>query len=223
MRDCDLSVLPARSAILLNGAISLAGQAIDEPLATAIEDERFVWRHFGMMRKRLARRDVPMLLSPGAIRAICELETDFLRDRPVILIDDIRKPYGSPRRAEAELAGLDFVTLREGAGFSSRPDRGVFQGGSVAISALQFALATGASEIGFLGVDIVNADAPRFYETEGDVAYSGIAGAEKRILAHIALARDCAAPRGVELVNHSPVSALRTIGMDYWPLDQTVS
>ncbi|TMV51864.1 glycosyl transferase, partial [Thioclava sp. BHET1] len=35
--------LPERSAILLNGAISLADQI--QPLAIAIEDERFVWRH----------------------------------------------------------------------------------------------------------------------------------------------------------------------------------
>jgi hypothetical protein len=223
VRRADLPSLPDRVALLLNGAISLIGEQIREPLAVAIEDERFVWRHFDLMRKKLARRDVPLLLSPGVIRAICELDVDFLRERPIILVDDIRKPYGLPRRDRAELAGFDFAVLDGEAGFSSAPDRGVFQGGSVAISALQFALATGAREVGFLGVDIANANAPRFYETEGDVAYSGIAGAEARILAHIALALDVAEARGVRLANHSRLSALRSIGLDYRPLDQTAS
>ena len=223
VKGADLSSLPDRSALLLNGAISLIGMQICEPLAVAIEDERFVWRHFDLMRERLVRREAPLLLSPGVIRAICELDGDFLRDRPLILIDDIRKPYGLPRRDKTELAGFEFVVLEGEAGFSSDPDQGVVQGGSIAISALQFVLATGAREIGFLGVDIANADAPRFYEQEGDVAYSGIAGAEARILTHIALARDVAAAKGVRLSNYSAMSALRSIGLDYGSLDQTAS
>ncbi|MDB5553596.1 MAG: glycosyl transferase [Rhizobium sp.] len=223
VKGADLSSLPDRGALLLSGAISLIGMEIHEPLAVAIEDERFVWRHFSLMREKMMRREVPLLLSPGVIRAICELDRDFLHHRPIILIDDIRKPYGVPRRGKAELAGFDFTVLGGEAGFSSDPDRGVFQGGSVAISALQFALATGAREIGFLGVDIANADAPRFYETEGNVAFSGIVGAEARILAHIALALKVAEARGVRLSNHSQVSALKSIGLDYRPLDQTAS
>jgi len=223
VKGADLFSLPERCALLLNGAISLIGMQILEPLAVAIEDERFVWRHFNLMRERLVHREVPLLLSPGVIRAICELDRNFLRDRPIILIDDVRKPYGLPLRDKTELGDFDFVLLGGEAGFSYDPDRGVFQGGSVAISALQFALATGAREIGFLGVDIANANAPRFYEKEGDVAYSGIAGAEARILAHIAVARNVATERGVRLSNHSAMSALGSIGLDYRPLDRTAS
>jgi len=217
VKDSRLDLLPSRSALLLNGAIGLTGQQIGEPLAVAIEDERFVWRHFAMIRRHVAV-ETPLLLSVGAIRAICDLDPDFLRDRTVILIDDIRKPYGAPRRTDAELGGFDHAVLRDGAGFSTRPDIAVFQGGSVVVSALQFALATGATEIGFIGVDIANADAPRFYEDDGTAAFSGVAGAEGRILDHIALARDVAAKRGVRLANHSAVSALRSIGLDYVPL-----
>jgi hypothetical protein len=214
----DLSRLPARSAILLNGAISLIGGAIKKPLAVAIEDERFVWRHFAMVRDRCAA-DTLCLFSPGVLNAISELDAGWLAGRLVIMIDNIRKPYGAPRRTQRELEAFDFVSLDGEAGFSADPDRGVFQGGSVAISALQFALATDAARIGFLGVDIANADAPRFYETADDIAFSGIAGAEKRILAHMALAKRFAEHKGVVLINHSPVSALRTIGLDPQPLD----
>lgn len=206
--------VPARCALLLNGAISLIGEGIADPLAVAIEDERFVWRHFDMVRGHVPA-DVPMLLSPGAIRAFCDIDADFLKGRIVVLIDDIRKPYAHPRRNDAELADLDHVTLRGPAGFSMRPDKGVFQGGSVVVSALQFALATGAEEIGFIGVDITNADTPRFYEQDGGAAFSGVAGAAKRILDHIALADDIVGYRGIRLVNHSSLSALNSIGMDY--------
>lgn len=214
----ELSVLavPPREALLLNGAISLIGEGLAEPLAVAIEDERFVWRHFGMIA-RYVPSDVPLLLSVGAIRAICDLDRTFLKGRSVVLIDDIRKPYGHPRREGADLAAYSFAVRRGAAGFSSEPDRGVFQGGSVVVSALQFALATGATEIGFTGVDIANADSSRFYEKQGAAAFSGVAGAEARILEHIALAGDIADYRGVRLINHSPVSALRSIGLDYVP------
>lgn len=217
VKDSPLDLLPPRTALLLNGAIGLIGQGIIEPLAVAIEDERFVWRHFAMITKHVTP-DIPMLLSIGAIRALCDHDAGFLRGRRVILIDDIRKPYGAPRRSDTDLAGFRHAVLRGSAGFSSRPDLGVFQGGSVVVSALQFALATDASEIGFIGIDITNADAPRFYESDGSAAFSGVAGAEGRILDHIALGRDEAQKRGVRLRNHSAVSALRSIGLDYAPL-----
>lgn len=210
--------LPPRRALLLNGAINLLGQGLADPLAIAIEDERFVWRHFETIARHVPR-DVAMLLSPGAIRALCDHDAGFLQERPVVLIDDLRKPYGHPRREDADLVGQGHAVLRGGAGFSSEPDRGVFQGGSVVVSALQFSLATRATEIGFIGVDIANADAPRFYEEEGTAAFSGVADAATRILGHIELASDIADYRDIRLVNHSPVSALRSIGLDYVPLD----
>jgi hypothetical protein len=222
VRQARLESLPARCALLLNGAISLTGARLTEPLAVAIEDERFVWRHFDMIASRVPV-DVPMLLSPGAIRALCDVDADFLVGRSVILIDDLRKPYGHPRRDDAELANLEYATLRGPAGFSMLPGSGVFQGGSVVVSALQFAMATGARAIGFIGVDIVNADAPRFYEEDGGTAYSGVAGAEKRILDHIALADDIAGYSGIRLLNHSKVSALNSIGLDYVPLAVSAS
>ena len=217
IKDAPLHDLPPRRALLLNGAISLIGERIAEPLAVAIEDERFVWRHRDLIARHVGP-DIPMLLSVGVIRALCDIDPTFLTGRRIVLIDDIRKPYGQPRRREMDLTGMPGVTLRRAAGFSAEPDGGVFQGGSVAVSALQFALAAGVGEIGFIGVDIANADAPRFYEAEGESAFSGVAGAETRILDHIALARDIAAARGIRLVNHSPVSALASIGLDPVPL-----
>lgn len=214
--DVDLAALGPRTAILLNGAISLAGVQIGAPLAVAIEDERFVWRHFAMMREKIAG-DAICLLSVAVLRAICEHDASFLAGRRVILIDDIRKPYRGRRREAGELAQLDFARLNAdgSAGFSSDPGRGVFHGGSVVVSALQFAVFCAPERIGLFGIDITNADNPRFYETAGESAKSGVARAGKRILAHVALAIAVCRERGIELLNFSAVSALRECGLAY--------
>lgn len=202
------------SALLLNGAISLIGNQIAHPLGVVIEDERFVWRHFEMMRQKIAL-STPCLFSVEVLRAIFEQDASWLENRTVILVDNIRKPYGRVRRTDRDLQIMPNVTLDADAGFSAMPDQGVFQGGSVVVSALQFALSLDVGQIGFIGIDLTNAKSPRFYERPGESAFSGIVGAEPRILAHMVLARDHATAKNIRLVNHSPVSALSKIGIHY--------
>ncbi len=206
------------TAILLNGAMSLIGKEIGTPLAVAVEDERFVWRHFDLMRAKIDAGTL-CLFSVGVIRAICELDRSWLADRRIILIDDIRKPYRARRRGATELAGIASATVSDDglAGFSNDPSFGVFQGGSVAISAIQFAAYCRPRTIGLFGIDISNADRPRFYEKAGDTAKSGIAGAEERIVRHILLAREVCLRRGTEVANYSPVSVLRGTDVGYDP------
>lgn len=219
--EASKEAVGAGAALLLNGAISLIGNAIMNPFAVAVEDERFVWRHFDMISQKVPK-GTPCLLSPGVLRAICEIQPTWLIDRKVILIDDIRKPYGLARRSSRELRDFSYARMSEDnlAGISTAPDRGVFQGGSVVVSALQFALAAGAREVGLLGIDISNANGPRFYEEGGKAAFSGIARAEARILDHILLAKMIADERGQLIVNHSPISALGSIGFSYVPLHE---
>jgi hypothetical protein len=198
----------------LNGALHLLPSVITKPLAVAIEDERFVWRHFDLL-KRIPTGCV-CLLSVSVIRAICELDRTWLRDRPIVLIDNLRKPYGVARRDTAELRKLNYVRLSEDGdvGFSDDPFAGIFQAGSVAVSAAQFAVSWTPRSIGFVGIDLSNADEPRYYETT-DKAYSGIVAAQQRIVDHLVLARNIAAERGIHVVNHSPVSALVGMGFGY--------
>lgn len=216
VNDNDLTTMEKRSAILLNGAIGLIGQVIAEPLAVAVEDERFVWRHFSLLRTHVSRETI-LLLSTEVIRAICEIEPPFLAGRKVILIDNIRKPYRQVLQPPERLSALPFVVFdaQREAGMSLDPDKGVFQGGSVAISALQFAMFCEPREIGLLGIDIINADQPRFYERAGQAAGSGIVRARNRIVAHFRLAKDLCARRGIPINNHSSVSALVAEGFGY--------
>ncbi len=213
----DFSRVALHEAILLNGAINLIGTRIGAPLAVAIEDERFVWRHFPLMREKIGAGTI-CLLSVGVVRAICETDRGWLADKRVILVDDVRKPYRLRRRSDDDLRHLNFAVLADdGAGFSRDTSRGVFQGGSVAVSALQFAVFCRPAIIGLFGIDISNAGEPRFYEKAGDTAGSGIAGAAGRIVAHFALARRVCAEDKIEILNFSPVSALIGAGFPYDP------
>ena len=216
MRDNDLARLADETAILLNGAILLIGETIRRPLAVAIEDERFVHRHFEMMREKVPGEAV-CLLSVEVLRAICEKEVGWLAHKHVILIDNIRKPYAACRRSVDELQALDFVVLDEKkeAGISLEPDFGVFQGGSVVISAVQFAMNCGPETIGLFGIDIGNAAQPRFYEKKGGTARSGVAQAQARIVSHLGLAQQVASRHGQTFRNYSAVSVLCDYGFPY--------
>ncbi|WP_246697442.1 hypothetical protein [Rhizobium sp. G21] len=117
------------------------------------------------------------------------------------------------------MRGRNWVRLSDdgATGFSSAPDKGVFKAGSVAVSAMQFALACSPRRVGLLGVDISNAGAgaERFNEKAGKVAFTGVARAQDKIVAHLSLAREIALSRGVAVTNYSPVSALRAAGFGY--------
>ncbi|MDQ0321189.1 hypothetical protein QO002_003327 [Pararhizobium capsulatum DSM 1112] len=216
IKSTDVSKIPPHSAVLLNGAMALMDQGLPAPLAIAVEDERFVYRHFERFLAPL-RCDIPCLLSVAVMRAICELKQDWLAERKILLIDSIAKPYGRDARSIDELETLPFVCFNgdHSAGFSVAPEKGVFQGGSVAVSAVQFAVACRPEMIGFVGVDISNADMPRFYEGKENAAFSGIARAEERILKHLDFASEIAGGSGIAFTNFSRISALGKCGIPF--------
>ncbi len=216
VRNNDLSLIPEGSAILLNGALALVGHGLARPLAVAIEDERFVYRHFAMLKEKVDG-DIVCLLSVPVLRAICEKDREWPAHHKIILIDNVRKPYRLARRDAAALGRHPAAVLEAdgSVGFSRDPDWGVFQGGSVVVSALQFAVRCKPATIGLLGIDISNANEPRFYEAKGAMAKSGVARATERIVSHLQLARRVAEAEAIAILNHSPVSVLRSAGFGY--------
>ncbi|QCP88064.1 glycosyl transferase [Cereibacter sphaeroides] len=214
LRDQDVSQLPKRSAILLNGAAGIASHVA--PLFVAVEDERFIWRHFSMLRD--VGPDCGLLLSPGAIRAILEQDREFLKDRKVSLIDNLFKPVHEVRRRETDPSLISILdTTRR---LSLAPEVGVVPAGTVALSAMQFALAAKPARISLAGIDLKNASGPRFYETAREMAPSGIVRGMDRILSGFVAAQQVAASRGIALGCLSPVSALLDIG---YPFDPRIS
>ena len=212
----DQAVERLRAPLLLNGAATLADRV--KPLAVMVEDERFIFRHADMVLDLPG--EVPLLLSPAALRALCAAGADRLRGRRIALVEDIRRPRGGAKRALSDPALKDVLIRGDRAALSLEPARGVVIAGTVAYSAVQLALAAGAERILLAGIDLGNAAAPRFYERAGDTAPSGLEAGQERILAHFALARRVAEKRGVALACASPVSALLGLGIPYDPVLQ---
>ena len=207
LRDQRIEALGDCTAILCNGAASLSRQIT--PLAVAVEDERFVFRHHAMLAA--LPHQVPLLLSPAALRAWAERGAERLRDRSVALIDNLRKPVNRPRRDLSDPAIRDIVIRDHDAALSIDPDAGTIITGTVAFSAMQFALSANPGRIVAAGIDLSNDHQPRFYEGT-ETAASGLSAGLGRILAGFALARRVAERRDIELTCASPVSALLGIG-----------
>lgn len=213
MRDMDPARLPGLP-ILLNGAAQLV-PALGRPALLAVEDERFVWRRGAMIRA--IPEGTTCLFSVAVLRALAEQEAEWLRDRPVFLLDNLLKPYGGPRRSLDDPAVAPLV-LRDGVAAASRdPQSGVVGGGTVAFSATQVALALAGDRVALAGVDLANADRPRFYESAGDRAASGLLKGRDRILAHFRAALALARERGLALDLVTPGSALEGIGLPCRP------
>jgi Kdo-III transferase WaaZ len=98
---------------------------------------------------------------------------------------------------------------------SHDPDAGVVIFGTVALSAVQVALAAKPDRILLVGIDLTNAAAPRFYEAATKSAPSGIVAGLDRILSGFALARDSARANDIMMTCASPVSALLDIEIAY--------
>lgn len=216
VRNQDFSLLPPRTAILLNGAISLIAEHGVSPLAVMVEDERFVWRHFPLMAQHIADEDL-CCFSPSVLRALAELDYGWLIGRRIILVQNLLKPYGQPTISLKSLAADGDVILspERRSGFSLDPSKGVVPAGSVMGSAFQFAVAANPEQIGFAGIDLSNADQPRFYEERGREAYSGLVKGMERILSVMQIGCQVAESHGTSIENYSPVSALRNIGFGY--------
>ncbi|WP_052500973.1 hypothetical protein [Jannaschia aquimarina] len=215
LRGQDLSSLPAHGSILLNGALTLLDGALPSPLALCVEDERFVHRHHAMFA-RFAPGIPWWLLSVSAIRALASYDPDLLSKGRIVLIDDIRKPYMRSRQDDLDLARLDHVEAGDGALFSLDPSKGIAGCGTVAFTALQFAMAAGSGDVVLAGVDLTDGTS-RFYE-EGEGAGSGLDAGQDRIAAHFALALSVAERGDIRLLCASDRSLLLRLGYSPAPL-----
>lgn len=207
LKNQRVEALGDETAILCNGAALLAKRI--RPLAVAVEDERFIFRHHAMLAD--LPHDIPLLLSPAALRAWAERDPEPLQQRTVAMIDNLAKPVNARRRALSNPVLQDTIIRNHNAALSLNPDHGVVVTGTIAFSALQFALVVAPKHILLAGIDLSNDNQPRFYEA-GNRAPSRLSAGLDRILAGFALAQEMAKSRGIRLTCASPVSALLELG-----------
>lgn len=218
LREQARDRIPISSALLVNGAITLLEASDLKPFAILVEDERFIWRHRQMLIE-LVPSETDCYFSTPVLRALAETMPEWLATQRLHHLDFVHRPYNLPRRnhdAQRELAYLKWADDGKTA-ISLSPEKGIVPAGSVAVSAMQLALALKPARIGFAGIDLNNSTQPRFYETENATAMSRIAAAQKTILAALDLAIKQAENQSITVENYSPASALNDIGTPYSP------
>lgn len=84
---------------------------------------------------------------------------------------------------------------------------GFVEAGTVAYVATQLAFSLGAIEINLYGIDLLNSNQPRFYETQDNAAPCKLDKAiTDRIVPSFNLLGNVYKQRGVTVINHSPIS-----------------
>lgn len=177
VKEIDYRALHMRRAMGVNGAIVLQQQGVRFNYY-CIVDSGFVRQRPDLV-ERIIGEPLTLFTTPLVLWHIAQhFALERMRCR-VFLIDDLRFPAG--RRAlgvdelraahdDSALALFDAPEAPEALGFSLDIRRGVFDGRTVAYTALQVLASLGFGRIYLHGVDLVNAaTTPRFYESHGNM------------------------------------------------------
>jgi len=218
--EIDYSKLSLGHVMGVNGSISLQARYPDLRFDYyAILDTGFMSRRRHLVDQILSQ-DLLLLLTPEAVMWIAlHVPAERIACR-LAVFEEVHQRTMLPRPAPAELAGqlrddpdlilFDAHRPVHAHGFSLDVRRGLFGGGTVAYSALQFLVWLGFQRIYIHGLDMKDAaNKPRFYETEKDRLGTAL---DRQFANHIEPAfRDASVllrSRGVQVYNLSLDSAL---------------
>jgi len=161
-----------------------------------ITDERFIWRNYKMLAKTKDTGQI-YFLSPTVMAAIASFDPEFFSNEESYLIDNVAKPILGRQRSRAKLGPLLY---RQGDYSISRQiNAGVVKYPTVALHALQLALWLKPPSIILTGVDFINMDMPRFYETSKEYANSRLSKNLRSIQGGLASCGSFAVSQGISL------------------------
>ena len=204
----DLTPLKQEAVITLNGSLVATCQAGLVPYAHIIIDANFILTRPDLVQ--LLPPKVPLLVSLSALKAMACFCPAQLHNRPVLLVRNPLGTFPQPLRCVQRLPQRHFVkSVDNPAYFSLTPDFGFADGGSVMTIGIQLAYYLGVQQVFLLGLDIGNAEQPRFYETKHNRQKCGLLkDYETKILPFMQLTRQVFEARGKEIYNCSPISKL---------------
>lgn len=177
VREIDYRALPMRRAMGVNGAIALQQQGVRFNYYCVV-DSGFVRQRPDLV-ERIIGEPLTLFTTPLVLWHIAQhFALDRMRCR-VFLLDDLRFPAGQRALTVDELraahdhsalALFDAPEAPDALGFSLDIRRGVFDGRTVAYTALQVLASLGFGRIYLHGVDLVNTTTtPRFYESHDNM------------------------------------------------------
>jgi hypothetical protein len=153
-----------RFLIALNGAPTLLKEFGLKPDMMVVTDREFALtgaHHFQNAP------DTPLVIEFLAAAALASTNPELLTGRPVAIIERVNCWYGLPRVSPKKLADMNWQSnlpwyfkndarLKSRAGWSYRPECGLFSGRTVAFAALQIAVRLGAKDIEIVGMDLTS-------------------------------------------------------------------
>ncbi len=184
--------LKGKTVIFLNGSILTALEKSIIPMAYIVMDANFILNRLDIINK--IQKGTNIILSPSAIKALAFFSPKTLQENNIFIFFHITE-----RNSENKIY-FDF---------SSDPKQGFADGGTVMSIGIQLAYFCKADRTYLVGLDIGNANQPRFYETNKNKQKSGLLkDYQEKILPFMKEASLMFKDEGMRLYNCSPVSKL---------------
>lgn len=232
IKDVDFTTeLLAQPALFVNGSLSLMGQyQFAQPVAYVVTDARFIQHNLPVLLAHY--QGMLFCLTLPVLQALIAAAPDVvMRFKPNLrLIFAIDRPIvrASRRKILAWLARMPEFTVQKAAlrqtdlstqtfvmdwqhdpviGVSLDITQGFVEAGTVAYAAAQLAFGLDPSVVHLYGVDLLNTQQPRFYESADTTAPIMLDKAvANRIVPSFDWLKHVYAKHGMALVNQSPIS-----------------
>lgn len=229
--DLDFTDLINTATIFVNGSISLMAQYDFTHIAGyVISDARFIKHQPDILKKYYAGQ--PLYATVAVFEALAIMHPDIISSHhhSMRIIYPVDRPWGvktnkswfkrllfkpqalnkkTPLAAFADQPNFVIDTRHKPApiGLSLDITQGFVEAGTVAYVAAQLAFSRQAGEIHLYGIDLINNDKPRFYESKDNSAPSKLDKAiSERIVPSFDLLGRIYKEQGVVVYNHSPIS-----------------
>lgn len=204
----NLALLKNKKVIFLNGSIIIAKKYNIPPFCLTIMDSTFVINRQNIIKEIPSK--IPLILSLSVIKAFYYFMPQILKEHPIFLIENPLEPYNGTKKEIIDLDKKYFYISKAGdSAFSLNPSKGLYNGGTVMSNAIQLAFYAGFKRVFLLGLDIGNANQPRFYETNNNKIKCGLLNDyETEILPFMKATRELAEIKGISIYNCSPITKL---------------
>lgn len=229
--DLEFINLVDAATIFVNGSINLtAHHSFTNIVGYVISDARFIKHQPNILKEYY--KGQPLYATLAVLEALAVIHPNIISNyhNAIRIIYPVDRPWGvksnklwfgklsfrkkllHKKKSLSHFANhpkffIDTDYKPNSIGVSLDITYGFVEAGTVAYVATQLAFSRQASEINLYGIDLLNSNQPRFYETEDNRAPSKLDKAvAERIVPSFNLLGNVYKDHGVPVINHSPIS-----------------
>jgi len=202
----NFSSLQDKPVVLMNGTISLCSSYKFNKLYYVVIDSTFIANRFDLIKNNIPD-NATIFLTPGVLHCILEFDNSFMKDRKIIIIENIQEKYLENKKTINKVSEKNIV-VENSSGISLNINNGYFNGGTVMYTAAQIALSFNPASIFFFGFDIGNSGQPRFNENKNNKLKSGLLKDYGVIVSSMSLFSNVCQKRNIDIRNYSIISCL---------------